>query len=213
MLVLMVDDHVLFLQGMRALLGLLAPDLEVHTACDQTEALELASRASYEVLLLDWNLAGCRGDDLMSALREAGCGARVVVISGESDPDRIGEMFAHGIAGFIPKTYSGERMLAALETTLAGRVFIPDEVTQRMRTVGPRVAAHQLAARLDLLTPRQHDVFRGAARGLPNKLIARELNISEATVKTHLTAVFGTLGVSNRTEAALFASRVGLHIG
>ena len=89
--------------------------------------------------------------------------------------------------------------------------------THRQRVVvfekEPRVAAHQLAARLDLLTPRQHDVFRVAARGLPNKLIARELNISEATVKTHLTAVFGSLGVSNRTEAALFASRVGLHIG
>ena len=216
MRVLMVDDHVLFLQGMRALLSLLAPDLDVHTARDRHEALQCVLANNYEVLLLDWNLVGCKGDELIASLRDAGCTARVVVVSGETDPVRISDMLAHGVSGFIPKTYTGERMLAALETTLQGRVFVPDEISSHMwrsEDAGPPQTARQLRELVHSLTPRQLDVFRNTARGLPNKLIARELNISEATVKTHLTAVFGALGVSNRTEAALLASRIGFHVG
>ena len=121
--------------------------------------------------------------------------------------------------------------IRAVRSQVTMRLSRPDAVRQAMAVISPAsgdgktyfaanlaVSLAQLGGRTllvdaDMRGPRQHDVFRVAARGLPNKLIARELNISEATVKTHLTAVFGTLGVSNRTEAALFASRVGLHIG
>ncbi|MES2936856.1 MAG: response regulator transcription factor [Pseudomonadota bacterium] len=216
MRVLMVDDHLMFLQGMRTLLGVLAPDLEVDTARDQQEALQHASMNDYEAVLLDWNLDGCKGHELLAALRDAGCRARVIVVSGETDPRRVGEMFSCGIAGFIPKAYTGEKMLDALNVTFEGRVFIPGELMARIERSdndGRGLSDKELKARLDELTSRQLDVFRTMARGLPNKLIARELNIGEATVKTHLTAVFAVLGVSNRTQAALYASRVGLHVG
>jgi len=216
MRVLMIDDHIMFLQGMQTLLSVLAPGLVVDVARDREEALLSISSRDYEALLLDWNFAGYKGDELLSAAREAGCTARVIVVSGESDPDRVGEMFACGIAGFIPKTYTGERMLEALGAMIEGRIFIPEDffagIERSACTPGHKSQEH-LKARLDELTPRQLDVFRAIARGLPNKLVARELNISEATVKTHLTAVFAALGVGNRTQAALFASRVGLNVG
>ncbi|RYY52187.1 MAG: response regulator transcription factor, partial [Comamonadaceae bacterium] len=104
--------------------------------------------------------------------------------------------------------YSSEMMVAALRHVLAGRIFLPSESSQERfegtaPAVDPRVAG---------LTTRQMDVYRAATRGLSNKLIARQLNIAESTVKAHLTAVYGALGVRNRTEAAYQASREGLRI-
>jgi len=140
-----------------------------------------------------------------------GCAARIVVLSGETSTALIRRTVELGAAGFIPKTYSSEMLVSALDKVLGGRVFLPAEglptaVVPRAQTDlehDPRFAG---------LTSRQIDVYRAAARGLPNKLIARELGIAESTVKTHLSAVFAQLGVRNRTEAAFQASRDGLRI-
>jgi DNA-binding NarL/FixJ family response regulator len=214
MKILMVDDHVMFLQGMRGLLGVLAPEHQVDVASDLPTALKLARITDYDLLLLDWHLADRDGDDSLVRLRDDGCTARIVVLSGEHGRATIERSIELGAAGFIPKTYSSEMMLAALTQVLGGRVFLPAEATTHAPAVNhadqARAAATQ--ARLASLTPRQVDVYRAAARGLPNKLIARELGIAEATVKTHLTAVYGVLGVRNRTEAAIQASRDGVVI-
>ena len=138
-----------------------------------------------------------------------------MVLSGEHGRALIERSIELGAAGFIPKTYSSEMMLAALTQVLAGRIFLPAEATHgSVPKPGGDDAAGGAAtqARLSGLTPRQFDVYRAAARGLPNKLIARELGIAEATVKTHLTAVYGVLGVRIRTEAAIQASRDGVLI-
>jgi DNA-binding NarL/FixJ family response regulator len=213
MKILMVDDHVMFLQGMRSLLGVLAPEHHVDVAADLAMALELARLTPYDLLLLDWHLADRDGDDSLARLRDDGCTARIVVLSGEHGRALIERSIELGAAGFIPKTYSSEMMLAALTQVLAGRIFLPAEATHGS---APNHAddARNTATRAKLagLTPRQFDVYRAAARGLPNKLIARELGIAEATVKTHLTAVYGVLGVRNRTEAAVQAARDGVII-
>jgi DNA-binding NarL/FixJ family response regulator len=210
MKILMVDDHVMFLQGMRSLLGVLAPEHQVDVAADLGVALELTRLTSYDLLLLDWHLADRDGDDSLASLRDDGCTARIVVLSGEHGRTLIERSIELGAAGFIPKTYSSEMMLAALTQVLAGRIFLPAEATHVNHVSDAGASATQ--ARLAGLTPRQIDVYRAAARGLPNKLIARELGITEATVKTHLTAVYGVLGVRNRTEAAIQASRDGVLI-
>jgi DNA-binding NarL/FixJ family response regulator len=195
----------------------LAPHLAVVTARDRDEALAHAANGEFEMVLLDWNLSKPQGGaEVLAALREAGCGARVVVVSGETDPVRISEMLALGIAGFIPKAYSGERMLDALDIALRGCIFLPPELVNEIADIEQSHdggVPDDVGPRLKLLTPRQVDVFRAAARGLPNKLIARELGIAEATVKTHLSAVFAALGVTNRTQAALVASRESLQVG
>jgi DNA-binding NarL/FixJ family response regulator len=206
MKILMVDDHVMFLQGLKNLLGVLAPEHQVDTASTLAAALELDRLAGYELVLLDWHLAEGDGAHSISRLHEAGCTARIVVLSGENARALIERAVELGAAGFIPKTYSSEMMLAALAHILAGRIYLPAENLRAARpppAEDPRWAA---------LTPRQRDIFRAAARGWPNKVIARELGIAEATVKTHLTAVFAALGVRNRTEAAIQASRQGIPV-
>lgn len=205
MKILMVDDHVMFLQGLKTLLCVLAPEHEVDTASKLADALELIRLSAYELVLLDWHLAEGEGSESIARLHEAGCTARIVVLSGENGRALIERSIELGAAGFIPKTYSSEMMLAALAHVLAGRIYLPALSAEAARTmpVDPRWAQ---------LTPRQRDIFRAAARGWPNKIIARELGIAEATVKTHLTAVFGVLGVRNRTEAAIQASRQGIPV-
>jgi DNA-binding NarL/FixJ family response regulator len=219
MRVLMVDDHVMFLQGLKTLLSLLAPELKVDTAAALSDALQMASTSSYELVLLDWHLNDCEGEESMRRLREVGCAARVVVLSGETQASLIRRTIDQGAAGFIPKKYSSEVMLAALKVVVNGGIYLPPEALReggpQASTPGPGVRAElvDIETRYAGLTPRQVDVYRAAARGLPNKLIARELGIAESTVKTHLSVVYAVLGVTNRTQAAYQASREGFRVG
>jgi DNA-binding NarL/FixJ family response regulator len=209
MRVLMLDDHVMFLQGLRNLLSVLAPELRVDTSSTLSNAIQLLELSDYDLVLLDWHLAECDGRASLQRLRDAGCAARIVVLSGETGAELIQHTIELGAAGFVPKSYSSEMMVDALGKVLAGQIFLPAEAL-RLAAERPRPA--DAGPGLDGLTARQVDVYRAATRGLPNKLIARELGIAESTVKTHLTAVFAALGVRNRTEAAYQASRDGVRV-
>ncbi|MET0542996.1 MAG: response regulator transcription factor, partial [Variovorax sp.] len=200
--VLMVDDHVMFLQGMKNLLNVLVPELRVETTGDIVLAAQLVQLTEFDLVLLDWHLSDCDGAESIRRLRDAGCMARVVMLSGETDGALIRQSVELGAAGFIPKKYSSEMMVAALRHVLAGRIFLPAETPAAGVARGSEPAAAPVDPRLAGLTARQMDVYRAAARGLPNKLIARQLDIAESTVKAHLTAVYSALGVRNRTEAA-----------
>lgn len=207
--VLMVDDHVMFLQGMKQLLNVLAPELRLETTGGIAQAVHLARHADYELVLLDWHLDECDGEESIRRLRDAGCMARIVVLSGETDPSLIRRSVELGAAGFIPKKYSSEMMVRAIGHVLAGRIYLPQQSLEAPAAPPDDVDTDP---RLSALTARQRDVYRAAARGLPNKLIARQLDIAESTVKAHLTAIFAALGVRNRTEAAYQASRQGLRV-
>ncbi|MDB5828758.1 MAG: hypothetical protein JWQ73_2978 [Variovorax sp.] len=209
--VLMVDDHVMFLQGMKNLLNVLVPELRVETTGDMKHATTLVQQTAFDLVLLDWHLNDSDGAESIRRLRDAGCMARVVVLSGETNAALIRQSVELGAAGFIPKKYSSEMMVAALRNVLAGRIFLPSEALDASAGRGDEAAA-TIDPRLAGLTARQMDVYRAAARGLPNKLIARQLDIAESTVKAHLTAVYSALGVRNRTEAAYQASREGMRI-
>ena len=216
--VLMVDDHVMFLQGMKNLLNVLVPELRVETTGDMVQATALVQRTPFDLVLLDWHLNDGDGTQSIRRLRDAGCMARVVVLSGETNAALIRQSVELGAAGFIPKKYSSEMMVAALRNVLAGRIFLPSEALDGSADRGDEPSATATATatvadpRLSNLTVRQMDVYRAATRGLPNKLIARQLEIAESTVKAHLTAVYSALGVRNRTEAAYQASREGMRV-
>ena len=215
MRVLMVDDHVMVLQGLKNLLGVLVAGLQIDTADALAAALRLAEATRYDLVLLDWNLGECSGAESIRRLREVGCAARIVVLSGDTSSALVRTAIDLGAAGFVPKRYSSEAMVAALDTVLQGGIFLPPEAQPSGGgpAAVPGAALIEAEQHLHELTPRQVDVYRAAARGLPNKLIARELGIAETTVKTHLSAVYALLGVRNRTEAAYQASREGIRVG
>ena len=206
MRVLMVDDHVLVLQGVQTLLAVLAPQIAVDTAADMTVALARLTRRRYDLVLLDWHLDGARGEQTIAQLRAAGCAARSVVLSGDASAEVVRRAIELGASGFLPKRLGSDQMLAALRTVLDGGVYVPPDTAPAAPRDGS--ARERLAA----LTERQAQIYRAAARGVPNRLIAQELGIAESTVKTHLAAAFGAMGVRNRSEAAWQAAREGLRL-
>ena len=213
--ILMIDDHVMVLQAIKNLLATVAPHLVIDATDHLGTAVEMVATTPYSVVLLDWNLRECEGKAAMERLRAAGCMARIVVLSGETKTAEIRKIIELEVAGFIPKRHSSETMLAALAVIVDGGIYFPPEA---MRDVTARRSDHpagdliEVDKRFAELTPRQVDVYRAAMRGLPNKLIARQLGIAESTVKTHLAVVYAVLGVHSRTEAAFQAWREGFRV-
>jgi len=203
--ILVIDDHALFRRGLKHLLRDLDDRVEVLEAagCSETEALR---GTSFDLILLDLHMPGIAGLDALAAMRNAFEASRIVVLSGEEDPRQIRRAIDAGAAGFIPKASTPEVLLGALRLILAGGVYLPSVA---LRGMGEPDAAEQASEDriAQLLSDRQIEVLRKAVEGKANKVIARELGISDSTVKAHLSAAFRALGVHNRTEAVYAAAR------
>jgi DNA-binding NarL/FixJ family response regulator len=202
MRILLVDDHALFRGGLKYLLRGLDDSIAMDEAGDCPEALERLGAAAYDLVLLDLKLPGVNGLDALASLRDAAPGTPLIVLSGEDDPSVVHATIERGAMGFIPKSSTPEVMIQAMRLVLARGVYLPPAALDAVRPGA--------SAALPELTPRQIDVMRCVIRGKPNKTIARELEVSEATVKAHLTAVFQALGARNRTEAVYVAAKLGL---
>jgi DNA-binding NarL/FixJ family response regulator len=200
MKILLIDDHALFRQGLKALLLPLDSELELDEAGTCAEALDHATNHVYDLVLLDLKMPGQSGLDALAALRAAIPATPIVVLSGEDDPYTIRGAIEGGAMGFIPKSSSQELLIQALRLVLAKGVYLP------------ATALDGVDANLPGITPRQLEVLRYVIHGLPNKVIARELNISDWTVKQHVSEVLHRLGVRNRTEAVYAAAKLGLRL-
>lgn len=200
MRVLIVDDHPLFRRGLRYLLSDLAHDLGFAEADNVDAALALAGQA--DLVLLDLHLRGSCAADALPGLCAA-FDAPVVVISSDDDPRRVREAIDGGAAGFVPKASSPEVLTAALRLVLAGGIYLPPHALGASRPPPVLPASEGLSG-------RQLEVLLKAVQGKSNKTIARELKVSEGTVKAHLSAAFRILGVQNRTEAVYAAARLGI---
>jgi DNA-binding NarL/FixJ family response regulator len=213
--VLLIDDHALFREGLKFLLRSLDAALEVDEASDCAKALEHAATRSYDLVLLDLKMPGVAGLEALAALREAVPGAPLVVLSGEDNPGVVRAAIERGAMGFIPKSSTPEVLIQALRLVLARGVYLPPAVLDAAGPASaPVSAASQATAGQTLpgLTPRQMDVLRCVIQGKPNKIIARELEVSEGTVKAHLSSVLHALGTRNRTEAVYAAAKLGLRL-
>ena len=207
--VLLIDDHEMFRQGMKFLLSDLNDDLEFTDAANCEEALSALGSSGVDLALLDLNMPGSRGLTALRQIKQEFPAVPLAVLSGLDDPSLIRDAIDVGASGFVPKASSSEVLVAALKLILAGGVYLP-QAALRGFVQGPTPAASEEPERTDLLSERQTDVLMRAIQGNPNKVIARELDIAEGTVKTHLSAAFKALGVHNRTEAVFAAARLGL---
>lgn len=214
--VLIVDDHALFREGLKFLLPRLDGALALDEAGNCANALERVAARSYDLVLLDLNLpGGVQGIAALAALHEAAPSVPLVVLSGEDSAQVVRAAIDAGAMGFIPKSSTPEVLIQALRLVFAGGVYLPPAVLDSH--VAPAAAAPVPMARDSApptlgLTPRQMDVLRCVIQGKPNKSIARELDISEGTVKAHLSAVMQALGAHNRTEAVYAAAKLGLRL-
>jgi DNA-binding NarL/FixJ family response regulator len=197
--VLVVDDHELVRRGLLDLLGT-ADDLTVvGAAVDGEDALRLAEQTQPDVVLMDLSMPGTDGVEATRRLARVSPGSRVVVLTSFSENERIVAALEAGAVGYLLKDVEPDELLRGVRAAARGDA-----------PFSPRAARVLLPRTGHDLSPRERDVLRLVAEGLPNKTIARRLGISEKTVKTHLTSVFTTLGVTDRTSAALWAQRNGL---
>lgn len=205
---LLADDHALFREGFGLLLKQLEADLRVTEACGFDGALACAqAEPDLDIALLDLNMPGMNGVEGIARFREQISDVPVVVISASEDAADIRQMLDAGAAGYIPKSSSSQVMLSALRLVLAGGVYVPVDILRDMDAQAEPLRKHRHGVQL---TERQLDVLRLIIQGKPNKIIARELQLSEGTVKIHLASIYRALNVSNRTEAAMVAQSLGL---
>lgn len=216
-LLLLADDHALVREGLKHSLGALAPEvtfIEAATA-DQVIAA-LAAEQSVDLVLLDLVMPGSEGFDLLARVCDSCPELPVVMLSGSSDPQKMRKALDIGAAGFITKSATAEVMLSALRLVLAGGIYVPPDMLRENApaTAEPRAQASGVTRSPGSLpaglTNRQLEVLGCICQGKSNKHIARELDMAGNTVKTHVAAIFRTLGVDNRTQAALVARELGL---
>jgi DNA-binding NarL/FixJ family response regulator len=196
--VLLAEDHGLVRAGLERLLAT-AADIEVVAgAKDGAEAIELAAQTNPDVVLMDLSMPNVDGIEATRAIVAANADSHVVVLTSLTDRERILAALDAGAAGYLLKDAEPDEMIGGIRAAARGE-----------SPLAPKAARVLLTARTEReradLTGREGEVLRCVAEGMPNKLIARKLGISEKTVKAHLTHVFQQIGVTDRTQAALWA--------
>lgn len=199
--VLVVDDHEVVREGLISLLATTSDLLCVGTASNGDEALAEVARSSPDVVLLDLSMPGLGGLAVTRALRSADRPVRVLVLTSYCEPDRVMEVVRAGADGYLLKDARSETILDGIRAVAAGGVPIDPTVARGLLT------DLRSQAESELLTERERQVLELVRQGYPNKSIARRLDITERTVKAHVTHIFQRLGVSDRTQAALWAER------
>jgi DNA-binding NarL/FixJ family response regulator len=203
--VLIVDDHAIVRGGLGALLAT-TTDLEVvGEAADGDAAVQLAAELAPDVILMDLSMPGSDGVQATRRVLEQNPEAHVLVLTSFSDHRRIMDALDAGAEGYLLKHSEPEVILSGIRAVVAGGSPLDPKaartlLTQQRRSPEPAGAASPLTA-------REEEVLTMVGDGLPNKSIARRLGISERTVKAHLTNIFQRLGVTDRTQAALWAQR------
>jgi DNA-binding NarL/FixJ family response regulator len=205
--VLVVDDHPMLRAGLAQLLEQADDITLIGLAADGAEGVALALGAHPDVVLMDLEMPGLDGIEATRRIRACCEHTQVVILTSFSDRARILDALDAGAAGYLLKDAEPDQLLRGIRAAAAGEA-----------PLAPRAASELLAERHETrpasgLTPREREVLAMVAEGLPNKLIARRLEISEKTVKAHLTRIFERLGVSDRTQAALWAQRHRLGAG
>lgn len=205
--ILIADDHPLFRAALRGAVAAALSDAEFVEADSVASLLETVERhPEADVLLLDLDMPGAHGFSALAHVRGSRPELPVVIVSATADPPTIARAFSYGAQGFIPKSSDASAIGAGVEAVLQGELVAPPDY--RPPPPGSESADLEVAARLADLTPQQFRVLSMLLSGLLNKQIAFELDVSEATVKAHVTAVLRKLGVANRTQAVLRVGRL-----
>jgi DNA-binding NarL/FixJ family response regulator len=205
---MVADDHPLFREAIGAVIEAGLPGCRLFEAESLACALKLAQRyPDLDLLLLDLDLPDAEGLSGLMQLREAVPQLPVAIVSAEQDRRIVLDAIGQGAVGYIPKSTPRATLLDALNHMLAGQVYLPPDIMRRPPASASRSQSlTPLSAHVGSLTDKQREVLALMVRGHSNKQIARELNIAETTVKTHVSAILRKLGVASRVQAVVAAS-------
>lgn len=205
---LIADDHPLYRDALKGALSLAFTELTILETGDLNATVAVLEKSEVDLLLLDLHMPG--SSDLFGFLhiQKSFPELPIAVVSGTEDASLISKIVGLGAMGFIPKTASAANIKDAVTNMLDGDVWVPESVRQQIQDVDETFS--ELAENVASLTPAQYKVLCYMRDGLLNKQIGYNLDIAEATVKAHVTAIFRKLGINNRTQAVLIASELQL---
>jgi NarL family two-component system response regulator LiaR len=206
--VLIVDDHAVVRRGLRTFLELQDEIEVVGEAEGGDEAVAAVEELAPDVVLMDLVMPRVDGIEAIRQVRERRPATRVIALTSFIDDDKLFPAVRAGAAGYLLKDVQPQELVAAIRTVHGGESLLhPAAAARLMAEVASEDGRTDPAS---LLTPREREVLVLIARGHPNKVIARDLGVSEKTVKTHVSNLLGKLGLTDRTQAALYAVREGL---
>jgi len=198
---MIVDDHALFRTGMKMILTQVGEAAGISEACSIKEAFDF-SESGVDVILLDIHMPGLNGIDGIKPIRDKFAKVPIIILSASSDLNDMQKAKELGASGFMNKAALAEEMVSSINRVLDGKTCFPDDVDSV--DLAPKTSLGSA------LTPRQIEVLIYLCEGKSNKLIARELEMSENTVRVHVSAILAALGAVNRSEAILIAQREGI---
>lgn len=210
--VLLVDDQILFREGLRTLLSTDAGVAVVGEASNGEEAVRLADALRPDVVLMDLRMPVLGGVEATRRLRLAEAGPRVVVLTTFDDDEEVFEALRAGAAGYLLKDAPFDRVLEAIHGVAAGGSFLQPSIAARVVAEFARLSPSERGGGrlIEELSEREREVLHHLAQGRSNKEIAVALGLAEGTVKNHMSNILGKLGVQDRTQAALRARDLGL---
>ena len=218
---LVVDDHTLFRRGLMALLSQDERFRIVGEAGDVGEALRVLATTRPHMLLLDNHLPGVKGVDAIGSLKEAAPDLRILMLTVSEDEDDLSRALHNGADGYLLKTAESDQLCEALVKVNEGHSVISPTMLNKLVSglrhpaVAPTAPENPCIAKsplqlLDMLSPREKDLFILVAQSLSNKQIARDLDIAETTVKIHIQHIFKKMTLNSRVQIAIFAATNGI---
>ncbi|WP_100643699.1 response regulator transcription factor [Alteromonas facilis] len=205
---LIADDHPLYRDALKSALSGSLSELTLLEASDLSQTVDVLENNDVDLLLLDLHMPGSQDLFGLLHIRKLFPDVPVAVVSGTEDPAIISKIVGVGALGFIPKTASSNDIANGVNAILDGEVWLPENISGQIEAVDESFS--KLADQVASLTPSQYKVLCYMRDGLLNKQIGYNLDIAEATVKAHVTAIFKKLGINNRTQAVLIASQLEL---
>ncbi len=215
MKLLIVDDHGLVREGLKAILGQSDLQAQCIEAWDELSIWQcLKEHSDINLMLLDIQLPGLSGMDLLRRIVKERPAMPIIMLSADHDSSTVSQALQWGASGFMPKNSLNQVLISAIRLVLAGGVYIPPEALLKSVPKPAPSPTQKVALQLETLglTNRQLDVLRLLLKGLPNKRISRQIDLAEATVKIHIRGILRTLGVTNRTEALVKLTEMGYRI-
>jgi len=210
MKLLVVDDHPVVREGLVALLRQAGPDTVVVQAGSAAEALQqIEANPDLDIVILDLVMPGTGGLPAIAAFGRIRPDLPVIILSSSEDPQDARRALAQGALGYVPKSASQHVLLSAIRLVLNGDRYVPPLILNEVANARPAQPSRR-GENGEILTERQIEVLRRLSVGQPNKIIALDLDLSEKTVKAHVTAIFKALDVVNRTQAAVAGREAGL---
>jgi len=209
---LIVDDHAIFREGLRALLDMEDDFVVIGEASRGDEAVAMVADEAPDVILLDLHLPDGSGSEFCRQLLQVSPGSKVLILSAYEDDQEVSAALIGGASGYVLKTVGGERLADNIRSVYRGEVLLAPSVAAKVvrQLSRLREESGRQEQALEVLTPREREVFFMASRGLKNADIASELYLSEKTIKTHLRNIYNKLNLTSKAELRLFAVKMGL---